>query len=269
MVVGVLIGWVLVRGYLTLRGPAMENTSVGGETDLPVGLHESGEVGVTGTQEEPMNIERDWQNFTPDYINVTPSVVHFGEAGVFAQANDLKVKLVDVLKDGRCPANVNCGNSGSATVLVETDYNGAVEQHEMRIYGGNPNVLMPPEMKSNKAGSGNVLEIGPYKIFLVALRPYPLLNEKIKKSDYRGLFLADTLENLDFKKQLVATASEALKQHLPNPEKYYAVGLTTTGTGTVVVYRVQYIIPYGPAEDQAWVEVERTGEGLRATKFGR
>ncbi|MFZ1654927.1 MAG: hypothetical protein WAT84_03800 [Candidatus Moraniibacteriota bacterium] len=216
-----------------------------------------------------MNIEHDWQNFTPDYINLTPNIVRLGEAGVFAQANDLKVKLVDVLNDGRCPANVNCGNAGWATVSVETDYQGTVTQHELRIYGGNPNVFMPPEVKSNKAGSGNVLAVGPYKIFLAALRPYPLLNEKIVKSDYRCLFLADTLENLDFKKQLVTVASEALKQHLPNPEKYYAVGLTTTGTGTAVVYRVQYIIPYGPTEERAWVEVERIDGQLQATKFGR
>ncbi|QQR78216.1 MAG: hypothetical protein IPJ68_03985 [Candidatus Moraniibacteriota bacterium] len=216
-----------------------------------------------------MNIEHDWQNFTPDYINLTPNIVRLGEAGAFAQADDLKVKVIDVLNDGRCPKNVNCGNAGWATVLVETEFAGTVEQHEMRIHGGNSGILMPPEAWSNKAGSGNVLEIGPYKMFLAALRPYPSLNEKIAKGDYQGLFLADTLENLDFKKRLVATASEVLKQHLSDSEKYYAVGLTTTGTGTVVAYRVQYIIPYGPADQQAWVEVERTGEELRATKFGR
>ncbi len=267
--VGMLLCWVLVRNYLTLHVPAIEDTLVGVETAPLVGSQGRDEVLVSDIQEEPMNIEQNWQNFTPEYMSLTPQVVHLGETEVFARADDLSVKLIDVLDDGRCPANVNCGHSGWATVSVEIHYQGTITQHEMRIYGGNPNVFMPPEVKSNRAGSGNVVAVGPYRVFLVALRPYPLLNEKIEPRDYWGLFLADTTENLDLRKQIVANASEELQRRLPNHKKYYPVGLTATGSGTAVRYRVHYSIPYESIEAPVWVDVERIDEQLRAVDFGR
>lgn len=269
VLVCLLFGLVLALGYLTFCDTEIENTPVRGEANLSVGLRESGEVGTTGTRKEPMNIAHHWQNFTPDYINLTPSVVHFGEVGVFPQANDLKVRLVDVLNDGRCPANVRCGNSGWATVTVETEYQETATQHEMYIYGGNPHVLMPPEMKSNKAGSGNTLEIGPYRIFLVALLPYPEIKGIISKGDYQGLFLVDSVENLDFKKGIIAVAREELTHRLANHERYYAVGLVMMREGVSDHYRIDFIIPFGSSEEHVWVKVKQSEGQWRASEFGR
>jgi hypothetical protein len=205
-------------------------------------------------------------NFYTDYINLTPNHVKIGEE-FFIRTPGIEVKLLDVLDDGRCPADADCFHSGWATVLVEVSYNGVIEEKELHIRGGNANVFRGPEETSNELGSGNVISIDQFKIFLVALNPYPVTTKKFEKTEYEGIFLADTLESLKFKKEIVGIASDELRKHLTDSEKYSAIEIVPDGSKALTNYTVTFNIPFSSVDQSVWVRVGYINNQSKATDF--
>lgn len=138
--------------------------------------------------------DKNFLNFSTEYANLLPNYVKIGEEKSFTEIPELKIKLLDVINDGRCPGDVDCTHSGWVTVLVEASYHGVVAKKELYLRGGNSNVLRPPEAPSDKPGSGNVFSIDQYTVYLVALNPYPITTKKIEKTQYEGIFLVDVVK---------------------------------------------------------------------------
>jgi len=205
--------------------------------------------------------------FSAEYLNLNPLKVRMEEEGTFTQIPKLKIKLLDVLNDGRCPSSVNCAQSGQATILVEASYDGIVEKKELHIWGGHPEMLTPP-YESGKPSVGNVLSIGQHKVFLAALIPSPVtFKDAIKKADYEAVFLADTVERLELRKEIVKVAQDELKKHLPDYERYLPVGITPDGVDTSATYTVTLDIPLGPTDQTVFVEVGYTDGQWKAVSF--
>ena len=74
---------------------------------------------------------------------------------------DLKIQFEEVQDEGRCPADMECFHAGWAT--IEVKINGA--EQTLTLRGGNASVFHPPEGKSAKEGSGNMIDVGIYGFF--------------------------------------------------------------------------------------------------------
>ncbi len=222
---------------------------------------------ILNKENKTMQKDKKILNFSTEYINLVSNYVKIGEEKSFAQTPALKIKLVDVLKDERCPANVSCFHSGWATVLVEASYNGIVEKKEIYIRGGNSDVLSPPEERDKTFGSGNIISIDQYKMYLVSLNPYPITTRKIEKSDYEGVFLVDNLKNLEFKKKIVRIATDELKKHLADYEKYSAIDIDIKVGDTYSSYTITFVIPFDSANQNVQVKVEYVNNQWKVVDF--
>lgn len=203
------------------------------------------------------NIMKEFLNFSAEYINLSPSIVKLGEEKSVTQIPNLKLTLVDVVSEGRCPENVNCGHAGWATVKVTASYQGVVETKELNIFGGRANVFSPPRKASNDwgVGNGNILSIDQYQIFLVGLYPYPNTTVKFNKNDFEAVLVADSNKNLELKRAIVAVAQDELKQRLTDANYYYPVGISPNTDESVKEYTVTFRTTSNTSEQDVFVKV--------------
>lgn len=108
--------------------------------------------------------------------------VSIGDSFVF---EDVEIKLLDIGVDSRCPKSVMCARAGDVMVKI-TVYKSRKQISEKTI-AFTPTVYLPYE-------KGNLVNSETLKITAVALSPYPVVENNIKKSDYKlKLLLEETI----------------------------------------------------------------------------
>ena len=84
--------------------------------------------------------------------------------------DDVRVRFVAVPEDSRCPSDVNCVWAGNAVVTVEFTEGQCTTT--LRL-----NTHQSPQTPENP-------KVGPYRVKLVKLDPYPRSTQKISAGDY-------------------------------------------------------------------------------------
>ena len=92
---------------------------------------------------------------------------------VITRGEKLRIRFKSVLSDSRCPTGAQCGWAGNAEVAIEIAGN-----NNKQIVTRLNTQLEPKEV--NYTG---------FKIKLVALNPYPKINEPIAKKDYEATLI--------------------------------------------------------------------------------
>ncbi len=93
------------------------------------------------------------------------------------EGKDLRLKLLRVASDSRCPADVNCVWAGNAEVQVEVGAGSGKRKTTLRL-----NTNAGPE----RPGEG---KYGRYTVKLVGLSPQPRAGKKIKAGEYTATLL--------------------------------------------------------------------------------
>jgi hypothetical protein len=83
----------------------------------------------------------------------------------------VRVKLISVTEDSRCPVNVDCVWAGNAKVTVQ-----------VVVRGGETKIL---ELNTNTREKGGTADA--YRVQLESLTPARRSNRKIRQSDYRAI----------------------------------------------------------------------------------
>lgn len=99
-----------------------------------------------------------------------------GRAATFGR-EDLRVRLVSVESDSRCPVNVACVWAGNAEVLVEVGAKNGRGGKTLRL-NTNANPERPAEGR-----------FGRYTVKLVGLTPQPATTRKIRAREYTAALL--------------------------------------------------------------------------------
>ncbi len=223
---------------------------------------------VSQKQETQMN---QFLNYSTEYINLQPLYVKMKEERSFPQIPLIKIRLIDVLEEGRCPEDVECARAGWAKILVEVTCNGMTEKRELCLAGSSSNIFRAPE-EAKSLGLGNFLSIDHYQVFFVALNPYPSTKTKIEKTQYEAIFFADTQESLDFKKKIVEVAKKELKNHskdLFEVDRYVAKGILAKDLEASPTYTITLGIPFGRSDQTVWVKVQNVNGEWKATGFSK
>jgi hypothetical protein len=99
-----------------------------------------------------------------------------GRAATFGR-EDLRVRLVSVESDSRCPVNVACVWAGNAEVLVEVGAKNGRGGRTLRL-----NTSASPERPAEG-------RFGRYTVRLVGLTPQPATTRKIRAREYTAALL--------------------------------------------------------------------------------
>lgn len=83
---------------------------------------------------------------------------------------DLAIKFIDVIADGRCPSGAQCIWQGEVACLVEITYSGTAQEK----------VLTYPGLTQEPSET----QFGSYQ-FTFSVEPYPEADNEIEKSEYR------------------------------------------------------------------------------------
>ncbi|HKA21811.1 MAG TPA: hypothetical protein VKN18_26275 [Blastocatellia bacterium] len=97
---------------------------------------------------------------------------------VFLKEEKLRIRFRSVTQDSRCPTDVVCGWAGNGEVLIE------VVRKNKRQVVTILNTLLEPKEIFYKG----------YKIRLVALNPYPKIDEPIDQKDYESTLIVTKQE---------------------------------------------------------------------------
>jgi hypothetical protein len=89
--------------------------------------------------------------------------------------DDVRVKFVAVPEDSRCPSDVNCVWAGNAVVTVEFTEGQCTTT--LRL-----NTHQSPQTPEDP-------KVGPYRVKLVKLDPYPRSTQKISAGDYAATLI--------------------------------------------------------------------------------
>ncbi len=120
-------------------------------------------------------------SFTPEAqeLNKTISKLNFEEA---VTIDNIKIKLVKIISDSRCPKNVSCIRAGEAKILVDVFKDGKLLKQQQLIF-------YPTEIDENDT---TLYISDTLKISGLNLLPYPDGIEKIKDKNY---YLELAIEN--------------------------------------------------------------------------
>jgi hypothetical protein len=94
--------------------------------------------------------------------------LRLGETGVFGN-DPLRVTLVSVPEDSRCPQDVVCVWEGNGKAILTLALGTAFEQ----------------SYDVNTSGAPNTVSVGSYRLQLIQLSPYPVSTSPIPQNDYR------------------------------------------------------------------------------------
>ena len=87
------------------------------------------------------------------------------------ESEDIKVKLLNVTDDSRCPSDVVCIWAGQVSVLVNiTENDESLGDVTLTLGAGNPDLA--------------VKNIGDYSVKVIEVNPYPISTHKIETSEY-------------------------------------------------------------------------------------
>lgn len=120
-------------------------------------------IGCTQEQPEPVKAE----------LN-TSFQLEIGEQALI-QSEDMRILLVNVTEDSRCPSNVTCIWEGQAAVMIY------ISQGGHRV--GNFKLI-------ERSGYENlsVTNFDGYSIELIGVEPYPKSTQRIELSEYTAVF---------------------------------------------------------------------------------
>lgn len=94
----------------------------------------------------------------------------------FFQEEGLRITFVNVTRDSRCPAGVECFWAGEVGVLLKAEKGAGTEEFEL---------FLPRYAAS--------IGFDKYEIELVSVSPYPVQGEKIESSEYEAGFVVSRL----------------------------------------------------------------------------
>ena len=94
----------------------------------------------------------------------------------FVPGTRIKVKFIEVVEDGRCPADVNCVWAGNAKIKLQLSKGSDKEEVEL-------NTTVRPR----------TIEFGGYSFRLAGLAPYPRSNVRINRLGYVATLTAKRL----------------------------------------------------------------------------
>lgn len=109
-----------------------------------------------------------------------PFTVANGQSGVLQQG-DLRITFDSVVRDGRCPSEVNCAEQGAVEILVVTEgADGERERYEMN----------PDPALAEFGWAPTTVTFAKYVIELQAVQPYPRRPEDLEELDgYEATFI--------------------------------------------------------------------------------
>jgi hypothetical protein len=87
------------------------------------------------------------------------------------ESDNIKVKLLNVMNDSRCPSDVQCIWAGQVSILVNVTKNNVnLGDVTLTLGAGNPDLA--------------VKNVGDYTVEVIEVNPYPISTHKIKPSEY-------------------------------------------------------------------------------------
>jgi hypothetical protein len=166
------------------------------------------------SEEKLMRAKNPYGRIFPEYMNAASLYVKVGQGVDSVEFPGLKISIVDLLEESRCPKGVECAQNGTARILVRAEYKGETVEKELAVDGGfGPLYQNPNEI-------ANSLEIKDLKLFLVAIDPYPTTAKTINKNNYGGLFFVDNVKNIELRNEIARIAKDELKKHVSDYDKY-------------------------------------------------
>jgi hypothetical protein len=98
----------------------------------------------------------------------------FGQT-VYVESEELWISFTDVIGDSRCPTGVECFWPGQAEIEIVLEKRGGMEEPVIIILPPGRNPTEKPELYECAGG---------YRIYFVALEPYPTVGKTIPEEEY-------------------------------------------------------------------------------------